>query len=397
MLSDGVIKLFTMRIQIAHLDHPLVPLLLTAIAYALFIGLFLRSHQNDPSYFVAAGDAFANPAEVSPNLHVLAGSNGYDGQFYYRLALDPFTSKQTDFGVTLDSPAYRNDRIVYPLLTWIVSLGRAEAVPAVMILLNYLALCAIGGMAGMYARTLGRHALWGLSVVFYPGFLFSLARDLTEILAICFLLASLLLIARKHFVIAAVALAIAILTRETTLVWVVGGIIAWGAAKLVRKQADVPWYVLVTPIVVFALWEVVLTLHWGMFPLAGNGKVMFGLPFGGLLPQLIHDLRVRRGIELVWLAELLLFFLSAAAVLYVMRSSMTQLQNKVAWLLYAGEALLGSDVFWREDWAYMRLLSEFYLLGAIILLATPSRIKYVVFAAAFALWLYLFRDFITLR
>jgi len=386
-----------MRLQISRLDHPLIPLLLTAIAFGLFIAFFLRSHQNDPSYFVVAGDTFADPSQVPPNLRVLAGSDGYDGQFYYRLALDPFTSKRADFGITLDSPAYRNDRIVYPFLTWLVSLGRAEAVPAVMILLNYLALCAIGGMAGMYAQTLGRHALWGLLVVSYPGFLFSLARDLTEIIAICFLLASLLLVTRKQFVAATVLLSIAILTRETTILWVVGGIIAWGAAKLLRKQTDVPWYVLVTPIVVYAFWEVVLTLHWGMFPLSGNGKVMFGLPFGGLLPFVVSDVRIHGGIELVELAELLLFVILGAAVLCVLRSSKTQRQNKVAWLLYAAEGLLGSAIFWGEDWAFMRLLSEFYVLGAIILIASPSRLKYPTLIAACALWVFLFRDFITLR
>lgn len=192
-------------------------------------------------------------------------------------------------------------------------------------------------------------------------------------------------------------LALATLARETTILWVVGGVIAWGAARLLRKQTDVPWYVLVTPIVLYALWEVVLTLHWGMFPLAGNGKVMFGLPFGGLFPLLVRALRIHRGIERIELAELLLFLIFVAAVFYVLRSSITQLQNKVAWLLYTVAGLLGSDVFWREDWAYMRLLSEFYLLGAIILLASPSRIKYLTLIPACALWVFLFRDFVTLR
>ena len=40
-------------------------------------------------------------------------SPGYDGQFFYRLALRPWTQTRTEFGITFDEPAYRQQRLVY--------------------------------------------------------------------------------------------------------------------------------------------------------------------------------------------------------------------------------------------------------------------------------------------
>ena len=63
---------------------------------------------------------------VPKNLTVTRGNVGHDGQFYYRFALNPFTSKITEYGVTLDAPAYRQQRILYPAVTWALALGNAN-------------------------------------------------------------------------------------------------------------------------------------------------------------------------------------------------------------------------------------------------------------------------------
>lgn len=80
-----------------RLDSPLIPLLITTIVLSLFTFGMLRRSGFNASSFVTAGDKYSDPALVPHNLVVLkhnAGYDGYDGQFYYRLALDPFTSKQ---------------------------------------------------------------------------------------------------------------------------------------------------------------------------------------------------------------------------------------------------------------------------------------------------------------
>src|SRR5206468_13025460 len=125
-------------------------------------------------------------------LTVLSKSSGFDGQFYYRLALNPFTSQATEFGITIDVPPLRHQRILYPLLTWILSLGRPSLVPMVLVLINFIALCVMGWIGGAFSQSLKQHALWGVFLPLYPGFLLVLSRDLVEILEVSLLLGSLL-------------------------------------------------------------------------------------------------------------------------------------------------------------------------------------------------------------
>ena len=195
-------------------DHPGLPLLITAILYSAFILLRLSYFSFDPSIFITAGDKYVNPDFLSHKIIVHEKSDGYDGQFYYRLALDPFPSKAEDFGVRIDTPPYRHQRILYPFLVWLASFGNAEWVPFLMIAVNFAALCSIGWLGGVYSQTVNRHAMWGLSFSLYPGFLLSLARDLTEIVGICLLLAGLLLIRKGRQLLAAVFLAMALLAKK---------------------------------------------------------------------------------------------------------------------------------------------------------------------------------------
>ncbi|HEY6401009.1 MAG TPA: hypothetical protein VI479_06350, partial [Blastocatellia bacterium] len=76
-----------------HLDFPLAPLLITTIVLSLFTSALLRRADFNATYMVMAGSNFCDPAAAPRNLMIIQNSpnsGGYDGQFYYRLALDPF-------------------------------------------------------------------------------------------------------------------------------------------------------------------------------------------------------------------------------------------------------------------------------------------------------------------
>ena len=160
-----------------------LPIGAVALAYALYIALRLAAHDYDPSYFVQAGDRLANRSAAPPNLHVLSNSLGYDGQAYYRLALHPLTVEVTAYGVTLDRPGYRQQRILYPAMVWVASLGRPALVPAMLIAINYLGLCLMAWIGVVYARLLRQPAALGILFPLWPGFLYTLGLDLTEIIA----------------------------------------------------------------------------------------------------------------------------------------------------------------------------------------------------------------------
>ena len=71
------------------------------------------------SRFILVGRHFATPSQLPHGMPV-AKTYGYDGQFFYRLALNPLNFHHTAYGITMDRP-YRYMRIGYPALTWLVS------------------------------------------------------------------------------------------------------------------------------------------------------------------------------------------------------------------------------------------------------------------------------------
>src|SRR5438067_850617 len=76
-----------------------------ALAAAAFVSLFIAvrsaTHTGGVAAFVIAGDRYVDP-QVRAELPVRHNSPGYDGQFVYRLARDPFTHQVTASGITLD-------------------------------------------------------------------------------------------------------------------------------------------------------------------------------------------------------------------------------------------------------------------------------------------------------
>ena len=73
----------------------------------------------------------------------------------------------------------------------------------------------------------------------------------------------------------------------------------------------------------------------------------------------------------------------AAAVAWAMRSSAASRLERPSWVLYAALAFLLAETMWGEDWGFLRELSEFYILGVIILLGSPSKIKICGFSLSF--------------
>jgi hypothetical protein len=86
----------------------------------------LQALGGGPDSFVFAGDQFVRVAAAPAGLPVTHGPE-YDGQFFHRLSLRPWTQQRTEFGITLDEPAYRHQRIVYPLVSFVVARGQPAA------------------------------------------------------------------------------------------------------------------------------------------------------------------------------------------------------------------------------------------------------------------------------
>ena len=189
---------------------------LVGLALALIVTTFhLRALAADPSIFVRAAPSMADPRHTPASLRVMQPDQAYDGEYFYRLALDPLVVR--DVGITLDNPSYRHQRILYPLLVRFMSLGQDDWVPWVMVIVNVAGLALLGLLGPRYALDLGRPAWSGIALPLYVGFTFTLARDLSKIVQACLLVGMLLALNCGRALWAAGLMALAVLARETAL------------------------------------------------------------------------------------------------------------------------------------------------------------------------------------
>ena len=139
---------------------------------------------------------------------------GYDGQFSYALATNPLGSIED-----LDQPAYRYQRILHPLLVRIVSLGKIEFVPWVILGLNlfFTVVCCVA--LGLLLSMRGASPWWSLVFVFSLGYLLTMRMDLLEPMAIGFALSGWLFYEKKKLIPAILLFAMSGLTKEVGLVF----------------------------------------------------------------------------------------------------------------------------------------------------------------------------------
>jgi len=343
-------------------DSPWCAALSIACIYLLVLLFQLRAHDGDPSYFIDIGDWYTlGPGFVPPDLHVAHNSTGYDGQFYYQLALNPFSPQEVNSGLRIDNGPYRHQRILYPLLVWLFSFGNRDYVPAMLLILNYLALCAIAWLGGLYAQMHQGHALWGGLFGLYPGFLFTLTHDLTEIFAMLFLLAGIISMERSPRQLnTALLLTLAMLTRETTLI----AVLALGMGMALRRESG-RWSTVVAPLAAYGVWQLALWAKWGQ-PSVWTAGILMGFPGRGLV-DFIGTLNLGNWTDRIWVIELVYL---AAIVFAALGTKAGPLEYR---LMLAGSAsmifALSSHV-WIADVAYMRAASEFYLFGLILIVLT---------------------------
>lgn len=355
-----------------RLNSPLVNLLIVAFVYGIYLFILLTSLGYNPSYLISLGEKFVNFSQIPKNI-IVWKNYGYDGQFYYRLALNPFTTKVEEFGITLDNPAYRHQRIIYPLISWIISLGNKNFVPTILLLVNFIAILLIGFIGGYFAQSLKLHSFWGLVFIIHPGFPYTLSRDLTEILQACFLLSAIFLIKRNNFLISAIFLTLAILTKETALIIVVVLLLTFKSRYFI------------IPIIVYLIWQIVLFLIWGQTPVLLTNAA-FGTPLLGLGSYLHSTLNLVTYSQRVGFIQLCFLLIFALTIFHSFASSRVLKFIKVVWILYFLMAIFYTSYIWVADIAFFRALTEFYIIGSVILISSKSKLKVFIFLLTTVIW-----------
>ena len=354
-----------------RLNRPAVPgLLLLALALVYVLLHLWLSADGDITRFIVVGKAHA----FGPPKNVYVNNNaGFDGQFAYRLSLAPWDLTSHRGGVAIDVP-FRVQRITYPFLAWVFAgFGRPSAVPYSLVAVNVAAMGLLGFLGGRLSQAYGRHALWGLAFGLYFGFVWTLSRDLTELVDAASLVAGIVAVREKRWWFAAVAFTAAVLSRETSMA-VVAAFGLWQLARLAKTRrpapADVVWAL---PLIGFVAWQAYGRWRLGVWPLRSDQNNA-GKPF----QDAAHYLKLwvqHAGDSLPALARVIepitvVVAVVAALVLSPWRDREGYLT--VSTLALAGLGASLSAVVWIGP-ADLRVLSSLYVLCLIGLLRSSRR------------------------
>lgn len=376
---------------LSRLDHPRIAALVALVgATAIAVGrYFTFAHRQLSAFMLLGRHSITNPAALPPGL-VVQPNYGYDGQFYYRLALNPADLAHTAYGITVDTP-YRFIREGYPFLAWLLSFGQHGLVPLSLVVVNVLAIASMGLTGGVLARDTGRNALWGLLLPGYFGLVTTLTRDTTEAVAAAFLLAG--LVALRHTatrprrpVLAGLLLGYGAISRETVIV-VPAVCLLLRLAGLVRRppfglarrwrfeRDDLSWAI---PIAIFAAWQLVVYAATGSVALLADKGANAGLPLAPQATALSWNFG-HLGFTSIsftdeWALEFILLAFVVICALASLRSTIAPLYERVSFIAYIVEICVVTPSTWSSLTADMRSFIEVWLMGLLILFATRRRL-----------------------
>ena len=363
---------------------------IAGIAAAVVAGarIVVAGHGNVASFIVVGADHVRG--RVPAGVPILSG-HGYDGQFYYRIALGPLNFNRTAYGIRMDTLS-RFERISYPAFAWLVGGGQKQVIPWSLVLVNIVGLASLGALGALMARDARRHACWGLLVPGYFGFIWVLSRDLAEIVTATFVVVGVLALRRQRYVLAAGAFSVAVLSRETALL-VIALVALERPALLLRARlraqragpaaqveptppADGPaptisWLV---PAVVFVAWQVTVRAATGSWPLLTSGQHNLDLPFAGVVDGFRHYVgQLPSTAALLWFAELFILAVVVVGAARALRTTTARLYERAAWLLYGIVDLSLAPGIWLGDVGF-RSLDDLYVFSCIILLSSRRRL-----------------------
>ena len=193
-------------------------------ACAVYAGiLWIDFSSHNAYWFIHVGEQSLRSASTSASIKPSLGWQsriGYDGQYYFFVALDPRHAKDYMVG----SAGYVYSRPIYPALARFFAAGSSSRLPGAMLAINLVAVAlAVLGL-GLWLRARLQSPWYALLYATYPGVIFCVARDLTEPLAYAFVVLAILVFdqsRKSRVVLSASLLALAGLTRETTILFVV--------------------------------------------------------------------------------------------------------------------------------------------------------------------------------
>jgi len=234
------------------------------------LGFFLSKSNGDPLVFAEIGTRFS---EAKPE-----GTEGYDGQFVYYIALD---LNPKVVAPLLDSPAYRYQRILLPLLARLLSFGQhnliAWLIPLISLTAHLLAIWVLSKLIQSYKQSKWLVLVYGLWV----GFMLALRLDLTEPLAYAFIVFAIFAQQKEKIALSWLFYGAAIFAKEVTILFVLAQILSDLYNKRWKESIGLS-LIAILPFVIFQFW---LAENFGTFGIGSGGALATAfewIPFMGI-------------------------------------------------------------------------------------------------------------------
>jgi len=307
------------------------------------VGIELRGGSGDPAAFVHFGYDTATIALAHRDLgpHVDApNTEGADGQDFWVLATDPLLIDVAGVKPYLDRPAYRADRIGYPLVVAPWRVFGQEAVLWGLIVTNVVAAAIGTWAAARIATEVGLPERACLAFALCPGVAVATLLDTGDGVALVLILLAIMAVLRQRWGWAVAAGVAAVLTRETSVLALIG-IAALGPALPRRWRAALVGI----PAAALAAWAIYVRLRLGGH--RGGTATDVTWPFLGFYRILFDPGAAATDVRSKELAVLLLLVAVAAVVLWWRQRDSLLLSAALPFALFApllGPFVLGRNV-----------------------------------------------------
>ncbi|MBI4915528.1 MAG: hypothetical protein HY825_06740 [Acidobacteria bacterium] len=304
------------------------------------------------------------------------GARGYDGEFYAMLAPDPLLLRE-DTAWGLDSPIYRARRVGVPLAAWLLAGGHgATAIRLYQLLCWGLALVGIGVVAA-WLRASDRSPWWALVLAPSAGLAVSILRTTPDGAAAGLIVTALFLHHRERHRAALLAVAVATLVRETSLLAALA--IAWSEWRAGRRRSAIAFGLV--PLALLTAWQVRLMLRFGWGAGAPFDVVERPLSWVGPKLRQIADVSPPWLSIEVW-ATLAVLLAIAASLVFLLGRSRTAAERTL--LLFSCLALVLGWKVYVEAFASARALAVIPPLALIVAAAGPGLARRLGLGAAVA-------------
>ncbi len=309
------------------------------------------------------GTTFADRKQLPSYLYQHQGS-GYDGQFFLRLALDPFDLRMHAFGITMNG-AFRDQRIVYPFLAWALALGHDHWVPFTLVIVNLLAVTFIAYIGTKLARNTAHPAMVGLLLGGYFGYTMSTGRDLTEPTAAAFLLLAMYLFEHDHPAFAGLSFALAGLAIETELIAPIAIGLIWLIVLLRKRRSASNPLVFLIPGLVALAFQGFLRILLGKIALSGDIRGNIGIPIYSVIVGIIDHTHKINLTNLIWFGQLAIIGLFVVLAAMNLKSPDVPGYLKVTWTMMLILTLSLSGEIWNHS-SYFRATDILWLTSVLI-------------------------------